>query len=672
MNQESEIKRIHELRKIINYHNNLYYVKSQPEISDFEFDKLLEELIHLEALHPEVFDPNSPSQRVGGDITKDFPAVKHRFPMLSLSNSYSLEEIIDFDNRIKKITDTNVEYVCELKYDGVAISITYENGKIACAVTRGDGEQGEDITSNVKTIRSIPLHLGEGDYPGDFDIRGEIFFPRKNFEKLNREREEAGEPVFANPRNCASGTLKLQDPKIVAKRGLDCYLYGLAGKGFSFSSHYDGILTAGKWGFKVPSEKKNFIRLCSSIDEIMEFINYWDKERRNLDFDIDGVVIKVNNYHQQQELGFTAKSPRWAVAYKFKAEQVSTILENVTYQVGRTGAITPVANLRPVLLAGTIVKRASLHNQDQMEKFDLHQGDSVFVEKGGEIIPKIVGVNVNLRSSDAKPFEFIHNCPECGTELIRKEGEAQHYCPNEYHCPPQLMGRIIHFTSRKAMDLEGLGSETVVQLYEAGLIRNLADIYDLKKEQLLVLERMAEKSVSNLLNGIEESKKVPFERVLYALGIRMVGETVAKKLARHFHSLENLAKATKEELEAVEEIGEKIAESLINYFADPLNLEIVGRLQSAGLQLKIDESSVKKAGDKLKGLTFVVSGVFTNFSRDEIKETIENNGGKVSGSISKKTSYVLAGEEMGPAKLEKAKELNVKILNENEFMEMIA
>lgn len=664
--------RIEFLRKELNHHNYLYYVKSEPEISDFEFDKLLEELIHLEEAHPEFFDPNSPSQRVGGGVTKDFPVFKHQYPMLSLSNSYSKEEVADFENRIKKLIEGNVEYVCELKYDGVAISITYENGKMLRAVTRGDGEKGEDITPNVRTIGSIPLKLHGHGYPAHFEIRGEIYFPRKNFDKLNKEREESGEPAFANPRNTASGTLKLQDSKIVAKRGLDSFLYGLAGNELKFTTHYDSLMTAGSWGFRVPDPKKNFVRLCSGIDEIMEFIDYWDEHRRHLDFDIDGVVLKVNDIRQQEELGYTAKSPRWAIAYKFKAEQVTTVLESVSYQVGRTGAITPVANLKPVLLAGTIVKRASLHNADQMEKFNLHHGDVVYVEKGGEIIPKIVGVDVTKRSSHAHIFHFPEVCPECGTKLVRKEGEAQHYCPNENACPPQIKGKMIHFTSRKAMDIEGLGEETIEQLYDAGLLHAIADIYELKKEQLLPLERMAEKSVNNLLAGIEASKKVPFERVLFALGIRYVGETVAKKLARAMHNLQKLQNASFEELTAVEEIGEKIAQSIIDYFRDPLNLQLIQRLGKAGLQFEIDPEIIAGKSEKLKGMTIVVSGVFQKFSRDGIKEAIESNGGKVSSSISKKTSFIVAGDEMGPAKLAKANELGVKIIDEEEFSNMIA
>lgn len=663
--------RIAYLVKELNRHNYLYYVKSEPEISDYDFDMMLEELQRLEKQYPQFVLPDSPTLRVGGDITKEFPVIKHKYPMLSLANSYSIEEIIDFENRIKKIIEEQVEYVCELKYDGVAIGITYVNGKLVRAVTRGDGEQGEDITPNVKTIRSIPLKLQGNDYPQEFEIRGEIFFPLKNFEKLNKEREDMGEPLFANPRNTASGTLKMQDSAIVAKRGLDSYLYGVYGENLPFKSHSEAIQKAGEWGFKVPSVHKKYIAVCKNINEIVSFINYWDKERKNLPFDIDGIVIKVNRYTQQQELGFTAKSPRWAIAYKFKAERVSTILESISYQVGRTGAITPVANLKPVLLAGTTVKRASLHNADQIEKLGLCIGDYVFVEKGGEIIPKIVGVDLHKRNKLLQPISYIDKCPECNTPLVRKEGEALHYCPNEYGCPPQIKGKIIHFTSRKAMDIEGLGEETIEQLYNAGLIKNVADIYQLKKEQLLPLERMAEKSVTNLLQGIENSKLIPFERVLFALGIRYVGETVAKKLAKHFKSLDNIKNARLDELTAVDEVGEKIAESVVNYFNEIYNLQIIERLKQAGLQMQINNNT-SNTTEKLKGLTFVVSGTFKEFTRDGIKETIENNGGKISSSVSKKTNFVIAGADMGPAKLAKAEELGVRIINESEFKNLIA
>ncbi|MFI5203735.1 MAG: NAD-dependent DNA ligase LigA [Flavobacteriales bacterium] len=663
-------KRIAKLSEEIERHNRLYYLDSTPEISDYDFDMLLEELIHLEKKFPQFLRPNSPSQRVGGGITKDFPEVKHRFPMLSLSNSYSREEIVEFEQRIVKLIDEKIEYVCELKYDGVAISVWYKNGLLDKAVTRGDGEKGEDITPNVKTVKSIPLKLHGKNVPLDFEIRGEIFFPRKNFERLNKKREDAGEPLFANPRNTASGTLKLQDSNEVAKRGLDSFLYGVAGNNLLFKSHIESLEAAGEWGCKVPQVKNKYVKLCSSIDEVMSFIDYWDEHRKKLEFDIDGVVIKVNSYRQQEELGFTAKSPRWAIAYKFKAESVSTLLEEVVFQVGRTGAITPVANLKPVLLAGTTVKRASLFNADQVEKLDLRVGDTVFVEKGGEIIPKITGVDLSKRKKESKPLKYISECPECGTELIRREGEAIHYCPNEWGCAPQLKGKITHFTSRKAMAIEGFGEETVELLFDQGLIKNYADIYDLKKDQLLPLERMAEKSVNNLVHAIEESKQVAFERVLFALGIRYVGETVAKKLARHFGSIDKIVEATLEDLTNAEEVGDKIAESIVDFFGNHTNVKMIKRLKDAGLQMEADASTLP-SGDKFKGLTFVVSGTFNHFSREGIKEVIENNGGKVSGSVSGKTTYLVAGAEMGPAKLEKAEKLGVKIVSEEEFKLML-
>lgn len=669
MTSEEAKKKIDDLTQQLNHHNYLYYVKAQPEISDYDFDMLLEELSQLEKQFPEWADENSPTKRVGGTVTKDFPSVKHRFPMLSLSNSYSQEEIIDFENRIKKLVDGEVEYVCELKYDGVAIGISYLDGVLLRAVTRGDGEQGEDITPNVRTIKSIPLKL-KGTFPKEFEIRGEIFFPRANFDKLNAEREAEGEPLYANPRNTAAGTLKNQDSAIVAKRGLDSFLYGVYGENLNFKNHFESILAAHSWGFKSPEPKDNYIKVCKSIDEIMSFIKYWDEERKKLPFDIDGIVIKVNDYAQQNELGFTAKSPRWAIAYKFKAEQVQTTLESISYQVGRTGAITPVANLKPVLLAGTIVKRASLHNADQIEKLGIRVGDTVQVEKGGEIIPKIMGVVESLRDANSIPVEYISKCPECGTSLIRKEGEAQHYCPNEYGCPPQIKGKMIHFTGRKMMEIEGLGEETIEQLYEAGLIKNIADIYDLTYEQLISLERMADKSVKNLLAAIEASKKIPFERVLFALGIRYVGETVAKKLAKALVSLDKIAASTFDELVIVDEIGDKIAESIISWFSEPVNLHIIERLKKAGLQME-STAAASMLSDNLKGLTIVVSGVFKGYSRDSIKQTIELHGGKVSGSISKKTSYMLAGDECGPSKLAKANDLGVKIISEEDFNLML-
>jgi DNA ligase (NAD+) len=661
-------ERITFLTEELNKHNHLYYVKSNPIISDFDFDMLLKELQDLEAKHPEYASDLSPTKRVGGDITKKFQSVVHRYPMLSLSNSYSEEEIVEWEQRLKKLAEGPIEYVCELKYDGVAIGIRYENGKFTRAVTRGDGTQGEDVSANVKTIRSIPLTL-KGSFAADFEIRGEIFFPRKNFEALNAQREELGEPMFANPRNTASGTLKSQDSKVVAERGLDCYLYGVYGDDLPFESHLESVNGVKEWGFKTPLEKDKYIHKTNSIEGIMEFIHFWDKERFNLPFDIDGIVIKVNNYEQQQDLGFTAKSPRWAIAYKFKAERVSTILEEVTYQVGRTGAITPVANLKPVLLGGTVVKRASLHNADQIEKLDLYLGDEVYVEKGGEIIPKIVGVNEAVRSNAAEKVNFIEHCPECNAQLHRRDGEAQHYCTNDLICPPQVKGRMEHFISRKAMNIDGLGAETIDLLYQKGLASSVADLYDLTFDQIVNLDRMADKSANNLLKGIQDSKSIPFERVLFALGIRFVGETVAKKLAAAFKHIDAIAKASYEDLIAVDEIGEKIAIAVQQFFQDEKALATIERLKQAGLQFEIEE--VELASNKLEGKTFVVSGVFNKFSRDEIKDLIEKNGGKNVGSISAKTSYVLAGENMGPAKLEKASSLGIAIISEDDFIGMI-
>jgi DNA ligase (NAD+) len=657
------------LEREIHRHNYLYYVLSNPEISDYEFDMLLKELEELERQYPQFSSVNSPTKRVGGDITKKFPTVVHQFPMLSLSNTYSEGEILDWEQRVKKLLgDNNIEYVCELKYDGVAIGIRYENGQLAQAVTRGDGIQGEDVTTNVRTIRTIPLVL-HGDFPASFEIRGEIFMPRRAFELLNLQRQKEGEPLFANPRNTASGTLKLQDSSIVAQRDLDCFLYGVYAHEVIADSHFDAVQKAGTWGFKVPKSSERYIELHNSIEGIMDFIHYWNDNRLELPFDIDGVVIKVNNFKQQQNLGFTAKSPRWAIAYKFKAERVQTKLLSVDFQVGRTGAITPVANLEPVALGGTIVKRASLHNADQIEKYDLHLEDYVYVEKGGEIIPKIVGVNIALRKSDAIPVAFVTKCPECNTPLERREGEAQHFCPNEAGCPPQIKGKLEHFISRKAMNIEGMGSETIELLYEHNLVRNVADLYDLRYEDLIGLERMADKSVKNILDGIEASKSVPFERVLFALGIRFVGETVAKKLAYAFKNLDALLAASYEELIEIEEIGDKIALSIREYFSEMENLEILARLRDAGLQFKVEEKEF--AGDVLAGASIVLSGVFERMSRDELKALIESYGGKNSGSISSKTTYVVAGENMGPAKLEKAKKLGVKILSEQEFYQLL-
>jgi DNA ligase (NAD+) len=668
MDSKAARERIEKLTAELNHHNDLYYIESAPEISDQEFDMLLRELQDLEAQFPDLASPLSPTKRVGGDITKRFETVLHRFPMLSLSNSYSEEEIAEWDQRIKKSTGDEVEYVCELKYDGVAIGIRYLNGQLDKAVTRGDGTQGENVSANVKTIRPVPLRL-KGDFPADFEIRGEIFFPRENFIKMNRLREEAGEPVFANPRNSASGTLKSQDSKVVAERGLDCILYGVYGEDLPFGSHWESIQAAKTWGFKTPSVEKRYVEKVSGIAGIMEFIHYWDTARHDLPFDIDGIVIKVNSYEQQQDLGFTAKSPRWAIAYKFKAERAETELRAVTYQVGRTGAITPVANLDPVLLGGTVVKRASLHNADQIEKLDLHDGDFVYVEKGGEIIPKIVGVNTEKRKENALRVHYITHCPECQSELVRREGEAQHYCPNDQLCPPQVKGRIEHFISRKAMNIDGLGSETVDALYRKGLLGTVADIYDLTFDQIANLERMGDKSANNLLKGIADSKSVTFDRVLFALGIRFVGETVAKKLAAAFGNIDAIASASFDELRAVEEIGEKIAISVQHYFEDPIVRETIARLKSHGLSFEMEKKQLDS--NVLEGKTFVVSGVFSRFSRDEIKELIERNGGKNVGSISAKTSYVLAGENMGPAKLQKAESLGIPILSEDDFAKMV-
>ncbi|MBP6459826.1 MAG: NAD-dependent DNA ligase LigA [Crocinitomicaceae bacterium] len=659
---------INRLTNELNHHNHLYYVESDPQISDYNFDMLLNQLIDLEKKFPEFASETSPTKRVGGDITKKFASIKHRFPMLSLGNTYSREEIIEWENRIKKSVETKIEYVCELKYDGVAIGIAYENGKLVRAVTRGDGTSGEDVTANVKTIKTIPLQL-KGDYPADFEIRGEIFYPIDSFHKMNEERRENDEPEYANPRNLASGTLKQQDSRIVASRGLDCFLYGLYGDDLPINSHFESVLKAKEWGFKIPVLAEKYIHKTDSIDGIMEFIAYWDKQRENLPFEIDGVVIKLNNYDAQQELGFTAKSPRWAIAYKFKTEREETLLESVVFQVGRTGSITPVANLKAVQLGGTVVRRASLHNADQIEKNDLYLGDSVYVEKGGEIIPKIVGVNLEKRSLDAQKVDFITHCPECQTELIRREGESNHFCPNEKACPPQVTGRMEHFIARKAMNIDGLGVETIVQLFKAGLVQNVADLYSLTFDQIVDLDRMAYKSANNLLQSIEASKQIPYERVLFALGIRFIGETVAKKLAAKFSTIDLLAQASFDELIAVDEIGEKIAISVQNYFQEPEHHELIEKLKLAGVQLQGIEKEFLST--KFEGMNFVVSGVFSTFSRDELKKVIEDNGGKNVSSISAKTTYVVAGENMGPAKLEKATKLGVTILNEAQFVSLL-
>ncbi|WP_136666859.1 NAD-dependent DNA ligase LigA [Flavobacterium sp. H122] len=661
------LNKIQSLREELNLHNYNYYVLDNPTISDYEFDIKLKELHDLEAKHPEYFDENSPTQRVGGAVTKNFETIKHEYRMYSLDNSYSKEDLLDWENRAQKILGNVVlQYTCELKYDGASISITYENGKLKRALTRGDGFQGDDVTNNIKTIKAVPIKL-KGDFPQKFEIRGEIILPFAGFEKMNQELIEIGETPYANPRNTASGSLKLQDSAEVAKRPLDCLLYSLVGSNLPILSHYEGLEKARQWGFKVPTQSK----LVNSMDEVFEFIEYWDKHRHEMPYETDGVVIKINDLHLQEELGYTAKSPRWAIAYKFKAEQVSTRLNSISYQVGRTGAITPVANLEPVQLAGTVVKRASLHNADQIEKLDIRIGDEVFVEKGGEIIPKIIGVDFSQRTPSSEITKYITNCPECDTELIRKEGEAQHYCPNYYDCPPQIIGRIQHFITRKAMDIEGLGGETVALLYNNGLATNYADLYELKKDEIVVLERMADKSAENLLAGIEKSKQIPFDRVLYALGIRYVGETVAKKLAKHYKSIENLKNASLEELITVDEIGVKIAQSVIEFFENQNNLAIIDRLKSYGVQLELDEQESTVVSAILNGKTIVVSGVFEKFSRDDLKKAIEDNGGKVGSSISSKTDYVVAGANMGPAKLDKASQLNIPIISEDDFIKMI-
>ena len=660
-------QRIDNLRKQLAHHNYLYYVKAQPEISDYEYDLLMKELQALEKEHPEFYDPNSPTQRVGSDINKEFKQVKHKYGMLSLSNTYNEGELRDFDMRVRKLINKAPVYVCELKFDGTAIGLTYEKGEFVRAVTRGDGVMGDDVSDNVRTIKSIPLKLRGSDYPEEFEIRGEIFMPRKVFEELNKQRIEAGEEPYVNPRNTAAGSLKLQNSSEVAKRKLDCYLYYMLGENLPSDSHYENLQMAKKWGFKISEH----IKLAQNIDEVLEYINYWEENRKNLPYDIDGIVIKVDSLALQKQLGFTAKSPRWAISYKFLAERVRTKLLSVDYQVGRTGAITPVANLEPVFIAGTTVKRASLHNADQIELLDLHINDFVFVEKGGEIIPKVVGVDVENRPPDAQKIKYITQCPECGTVLIRREGEAKHYCPNEYACPPQIKGKIEHFISRKAMNIDGLGSETIDLLYEKGLVKNIADLYELKKEQLIPLERMGEKSANNVIKGIEESKSVPFHRVLFALGIRYVGETVAKKLAEHFENIDALINAGFDDLIHVDEIGEKIAESVIEYFKSDANRQLINRLKNYGLQFEISDSQKEKS-DKLKGLSIVISGVFQKFSRDALKEMIAANGGKNTSSLSKKTDYLLAGDKMGPAKLEKAKKLGIKIISEDDFLKMIS
>lgn len=660
--------KIKALREALEQHNYNYYVLSAPTISDREFDEMMKELQVLEEAHPEYADPHSPTQRVGSDLSKEFEQVVHKYPMLSLGNTYSEDEVKDFYERIARDLNEPFEIVAELKYDGTSISLTYEDGRLVRAVTRGDGTRGDDVTVNVKTIRSVPLKLMGDRYPATFEIRGEILLPWAEFDRLNKEREEQEEPLFANPRNAASGTLKQQNPAVVAARKLDAYFYYLLGEELPAETHFDNLEAARSWGFKIP----NVIRVCNSLEDIYDYIAYWDVERKNLPVATDGIVLKVNSLLQQRNLGFTAKSPRWAIAYKFQAERAVTRLNSVSFQVGRTGAVTPVANLEPVLLAGTTVKRASLHNADIIEGLDLHLGDKVFVEKGGEIIPKIVGVDVEARGLlVGDKVRFIRSCPECGTPLMRPEGEAAHYCPNEAGCPPQIKGKIEHFVTRRAMNIN-MGPETVEDLYEAGYIKDTADLYTLEIADLLRLERWADKSARNLMASLEESKQVPFERVLYGLGIRFVGETVAKRLVSAFHSMEQLEQASFEDLTAVDEIGERIARSIIAYFADERNRTLVNRLKEYGLQMSVAEEKLANRSEKLKGLSIVISGTFARHSRDEYKAMIEQHGGKNSGSVSGKTDYILAGDNMGPAKLEKAAKLGVKIINEDEFLNMIA
>ena len=654
------------LRDALRQHNHDYYILDNPTISDYTFDLMLKELQVLEAQHPEFYDANSPTLRVGGEVTKNFNTVVHAHRMYSLDNSYSKEDLLDWETRIKKLVDGVIHYTCELKYDGASISLTYENGQLLRAVTRGDGTQGDDVTANIKTIKTVPLQL-QGDYPDKFDIRGEIVLPFAGFNKMNEERIDIGEEPYRNPRNTASGSLKLQDSTEVAKRPLECLLYSLIGANLGITTQFEGLAKARQMGFKVP----NAAKLVNSIDDVLEFVNYWDTARHDLPYETDGVVVKVNSLFQQEELGYTAKAPRWAMAYKFKAEQVSTKLKSISYQVGRTGAITPVANLEPVELAGTTVKRASLHNADQIEKLDIRVDDTVFVEKGGEIIPKIIAVDLSKRPENSQPTQYIKHCPVCETELVRIEGEAKHFCPNYTECNPQVVGRIQHYISRKAMDIEGLGGETVALLVNEGLIHNYSDLYDLTKERVMPLERMAEKSADNLVQGIEASKQIPFERVLFALGIRYVGETVAKKLAKHYKSIDAIAKATNEELVNVDEIGEKIAESVIEFFSSLANIQIVERLKLFGLQLEVSADKLANQTEILKGQTFVVSGIFETVSRTELKKLIEDNGGKVATSISSKTTYVVAGDKMGPSKRTKAEQLSVKIITESEFLEFL-
>lgn len=651
-------------------HNYNYYVLAMPSISDYDFDQKLKQLEALEKINPQFLNLDSPTQKVGGEITKNFKTIVHKWPMMSLGNTYNEQDLVDFDQRIRKAIGDDFEYVCELKFDGLSMSLTYQNGKLLRGVTRGDGTKGDEVTANVKTIRTIPTQVSGKEMPDDFDIRGEVFMHKAAFEKLNEERLENGEVAYANPRNFASGTVKMQDSAEVAKRPLDCFLYFFYSDKNPFKTHWQSLQAVKSWGFKISEES----RLCNNIQDVLAFIAEWDEKRFKLSYDIDGIVLKVNSYAQQQELGFTAKSPRWAISYKYKAQEVETILEKVTYQVGRTGAVTPVANLKPVLLAGTTVKRATLHNANEMERLDLHEHDTVLVEKGGEIIPKIIKVNLDKRQADAAKINYICNCPECGTELVREEGEAVFYCPNDEACPPQIVGKMQHFISRKAMNIEGIGAETVDAFFQKGLLRHISDIYDLKnrENELKNLERFGEKSIVNLIEGVEKSKNMPFERVLFGLGIRYVGATVAKKLAHHFKNIDNIMKANFEELIAADEIGERIAQSVLEYFGEEKHIQEIDELKAADLNFQIEEKEIILASENLSGKTFLISGVFENYSRDELKEMIEANGGKILGGISAKLNFLVAGDNMGPSKLEKAQKLKIDMISDLELLEMIA
>lgn len=667
---QNEVKdKIDALVKELNQHNYNYYVLAMPTIADYEFDQKLSELNQLEQLHPEFADPNSPTQRVGGDITKNFVTVQHKWPMLSLGNTYNEQDLRDFDERVKKAIGDQFQYVCELKFDGVSISLTYENNQLVRAVTRGDGVKGDDVTTNVRTIRNIPPQLNLNTIPQLFEIRGEIFMHRAAFERLNKEREELGEIQYANPRNFAAGTVKMQDSGEVAKRPLDCFLYYFNTEKSPFKTHWESLETLKSWGFHVSEHS----RLTNTIEDVLEFIKYWDQERFNLSYDIDGIVIKVNNYAQQAELGYTAKSPRWAISYKYKAQEVETILQKVTYQVGRTGAVTPVANLKPVLLAGTTVKRATLHNANEIERLDLHEGDSVFVEKGGEIIPKIIEVNKERRLPDAVKINYPTHCPECGSTLVRKEGEVAYYCPNDEACPPQIVGKIQHFIGRKAMNIDGLGDETIETFYQRGLVKHISDLYTLheRSDELKSIERFGERSIDNMLKGIENSKQMPFEKVLFGLGIRYVGETVARKLAAGTKNIETLSAASLETLTAIDEIGQRIAESIIEYFGKEEHNHQIALLKQYGLQFETDEKEIELQSDRLTGKTFVISGVFEDYSREELKDMIEMNGGKILSSISAKLNYLVAGDNMGPSKLEKATKLNIPMISQNELLALL-